>query len=81
MGDETEKFIGNLRGVQPGQRGEGAKGSLGLTMLGGCERGSWSEQSSDFPATGEGPSWAVWASYFFIWGRQMGPSCQQRGES
>lgn len=75
MGDETEKFIGNLRGVQPGQRGEGAKGSLGITKLGDCERGSWSEQSSDFP------SWEVWASYFFIWGRQMGPSCQQRGES
>lgn len=56
MGDETEKFIGNLRGVQPGQRGEGAKGSLEITKLGDCERGSWSEQSSDFP------SWEVWAS-------------------
>lgn len=52
VGDETEKFIGNLRGVQPGQRGEGAKGSLEITKLGDCERGSWSEQSSDFPATG-----------------------------
>lgn len=62
VGDETEKLIGNLRGLQPGRRGKGVEGSLGLTRLGGGERDSWSEQSSDFPATSEGPLRAVWAS-------------------
>lgn len=33
VGDETEKLFGNLRGLQPGWRGKGVKGSLGLTTL------------------------------------------------